>query len=171
MRGQGKRPRRRFRSAQLVIKIKGKSLAGMAEFADDRRRQGYQGVRFPPPSCNRRFRSVRRRDGADRRPHPPALAEGAHLAACRFGFRPGGVDFLFGLAKNSRLVGEIEAELAQAADGLENNGAFKICFSSKIEAQLDRLAMRRAVRPERFRWLRLLRFRSEPRASEIPNGA
>ncbi len=27
-----------------------------------------------------------------------------------------GVDFLFGLAKNSRLVGEIEAELAQAAE-------------------------------------------------------
>ncbi len=38
--GQSKRPRRRYRSAQLAIKIKGKSLAGMAEFADDRRRQG-----------------------------------------------------------------------------------------------------------------------------------
>jgi hypothetical protein len=40
MRGHSERARRRFRSAQLVIKIKGKSLPGMAEFADDRRRQG-----------------------------------------------------------------------------------------------------------------------------------
>ena len=48
------------------------------------------------------------------------LARGAHPVACRFGFareelmawcENNGVDFLFGLARNSRLVGEIEAEL------------------------------------------------------------
>ena len=55
MRGRNKRPRRRFRSAQLVIKIKGKSLAGMAEFADDRRRQGVPRVRFAPPSPRARL--------------------------------------------------------------------------------------------------------------------
>jgi len=34
-----------------------------------------------------------------------------------------GVDFLFGLAKNSRLVGEIEAELAPAkTSGMRNPG-------------------------------------------------
>ena len=56
--GPKQTPRRRFRSAQLVIKIKGKCLAGMAEFADDRRRQGVPRVRFAPPSCSRRFRSA-----------------------------------------------------------------------------------------------------------------
>src|ERR1700719_3118222 len=46
------------------------------------------------PGQHRRQRRQRRRDGADRRPHPPALAEGTHLAACRFGFRPRGADGL-----------------------------------------------------------------------------
>src|ERR1700726_4320351 len=46
------------------------------------------------PGQHRRQRRQRRRDGADRRPHPPALAEDTHLAACRFGFRPRGADGL-----------------------------------------------------------------------------
>src|SRR5258705_10163143 len=59
MMGQGKRTRRRFRSAQLVIKSKGRvwrEWRNSQTIGEDR---GYQGVRFAPPSCNRRFRSVR----------------------------------------------------------------------------------------------------------------
>jgi len=73
------------------------------------------------PGRHRRQCRQRRGDGADRGAHPPALAPGAHPATRRFGFarealmawcENNAVDFLFGLAKNTRLVDEIKAELA-----------------------------------------------------------
>jgi hypothetical protein len=39
-----------------------------------------------------------------------------------------GVDFLFGLARNSRLVGEIETELAEAAQPSQATGKPARCF-------------------------------------------
>ena len=62
-----------------------------------------------------------RPDRADRSANSVALAARAHSVARRFWLLPGGtddlansVDFVFGLARNRRLVGEIGAELAQA---------------------------------------------------------
>jgi hypothetical protein len=44
------------------------------------------------PGQHRYERRQHRRDGADRRPDPPALARGAHSAARRFGLCPRGAD-------------------------------------------------------------------------------
>src|SRR5262249_6389872 len=78
----------------------------------------------------RQHRRIRRRGRGDRahRPSDPRpLARGAHSVARRFGVCPrgcdelvqaNGVNYLFGLAKNARLVAEMASALATAeADG------------------------------------------------------
>src|SRR5829696_6515409 len=114
------------------------------------------------PGQHRRQRRQSRGGGPDRRPDPPALAGGAHprpspgqaLLRADSGFarddlmawcEHNAVDFLFGLARNNRLVGEIEAELAAAEADSQRTGKPARRFKDFLWSTRDSWSRRRRL--------------------------
>ncbi len=71
------------------------------------------------PGQHRRQRRQHRGGGADRRPDPSALAQGAHSAACRFGLCPRGAD---GVVREQRRRFPVRLGQEQPADRGDRGG-------------------------------------------------